>query len=305
MEPHHERWKARSADGALNASQRAYARGRARKSALPYMERLNDCERAGVVVKCACPGKRDVRWFTCRAHLVCRACRKRRGKQLRSKIHAALAARLDEAPRGHQLVMMTITLEHTGDVGDDRRELMDSWRRFRKAYHRRWGRFSFVATHEVTPGTDGAGHPHAHVVCVWPWGAPGDGSAGDWELLRKMWIAACPTARRVSFEASRTPKNAARYISKYVSKGVQTDDFSPQLRAIVLAGTYNTRWIFTSRAAWVPFQPCCQDCGTRVIRANHSWHGTCAPTPDSTPEWADPGWQQDRLPLDNPNAPIV
>ncbi len=301
MEPRRDRWKLRAKDAGLRHSQRTYAEARARALGRPYCARLAGCARAGVVVKCGCPRKREVRWYTCRSHVLCQHCRKKRSRTLRAKINAALEARLAEAPRDHQLVMMTITLAHSGDIGDDRSELMASWRRFRKAYHRRWGRFAFVATHEITPGDDGAGHAHAHVVCVWPRGVAHSGGEGDWAEVREMWLRACPRARRVSFVASRSPGRAARYIAKYVAKGVQTADFSPTLRAEVLAGTYNTRWIFTSRAAWVPFQPCCRDCGLPVIRAAYRWNGPAHPPPDRTPDWTEPIWEQQALGLLDPN----
>lgn len=273
MTSQRELWEGRARDPSRNASQLRYAFRRARRLNSPYSARLASCAKAGVVVKCACPGKRSVRWYSCRSHLVCRDCQRGRSKRMRAKIHAALEARIVEAPRGHQLVMMTISVAHTGDIGADRQSMMDGWRAFRKAYHRRWGRFVFVGTHEITPGDDQLGHPHAHVVCIWPVGRPGDGTAGDWQLLSEMWREACPESSRVSFSASRSAKNAARYVSKYVSKGVQTIDFSKEMRSRVLAGTYNTRWIFTSRAAWVPFQPCCRDCGEAVHRATFKFHG--------------------------------
>lgn len=295
MEPQKERWQARAGDSTITASQQRYAAARARRLSEPYANRMDGCARAGVPVSCGC--KRDVRWFTCRAHLLCKLCRKQRSKRLRAKIGAALEARIGESPPGNHLVMMTITLAHTGDIGDDRRELNASWKRFRKAYHRRWGSFPFIGTHEVTPGDDGLGHVHAHVVCVWPRGNAGDGGPGDWGVLREMWLAACPTARRVSFTASRNASRAARYISKYVSKGVQTSDFSPELRACVLAGTYNTRWVFTSRHAWVPFVPCCKDCGRSMTLSAFRWHGPSTAYEQPYPDWDDPGWRQEFLAL--------
>ena len=204
---------------------------------------------------------------------------------MRAKIAAALERAWQAAPAGYQLVMVTIGLPHDPDVGRVRKELAASWRRFRQANHRRWGEFFYVGTHELTAGTDGLGHPHAHVVCLWPIGRPDDGSQGDWKLQRELWLQAAPTSTRVNFEASKAPHKAARYISKYVSKGVQTQDFTPELRARVLAGTYNTRWIFSSVGAWVKFQPCCKRCGVSVTRVSLTWHGRCTSPPDSTPEW--------------------
>jgi hypothetical protein len=123
-------------------------------------------------------------------------------------------------------------------------------------------------------------------VCLWPRGAAGDGTQGDWELQRELWLQSCPSSARVDFSASNSVPRAARYVSKYVSKGVQTSAFSPELRARVLAGTYNTRWLFSSSGAWVRFRPCCKSCGVPVTvrTVRFSAPGTW-PIPDSTPEW--------------------
>jgi hypothetical protein len=284
MRPTHDRWAARAAEPGLTPTVRAYATGRARRTAAPYMERLEGCARAGVTVACGC--RTDVRWFTCRAHLLCPLCRKQRVRVLRAKIFAALDGAMSAAPRGYQLVMVTIGMPHADDVGAVRKELMASWRRYYKANHRRWGGFFYVGTHEITVGTDGLGHPHAHVVCLWPRGGPGDGTQGDWELQCKLWREAAPTSTRISFRASKNAAKAATYLSKYVSKGVQTSDFTPELRAKVLAGTYNTRWLFTSRKAWVFFEPFCRACGCKTERVRVGWHGRCAGNvPDGTPDW--------------------
>ncbi len=290
MRPTSERWAARAAEPDLTPTRRAYARARARATSRPYSARLDGCARSGVTVACggASTGivgcRPDVRWFTCRAHLLCRLCRKERARKLRAKVWSALDAAAARAPSTHHLVMVTIALPHAEDLGAVRRELMEAWRRFYQRNHERWGKFFYIGTHEITVGTDGLGHPHAHVVCLWPRGGPGDGTQGDWQLQRELWLDAAPTSTRISFSASNTPHRAARYLSKYVSKGVQTSDFSPVLRARVLAGTYNTRWLFTSRKAWVPFQPRCKCCGTPVRRVSVAWHEACAP-PDDTPEW--------------------
>lgn len=174
------------------------------------------------------------------------------------------------------VVLITISVRHTGDIGADRQALAEGWRRFYKAYHKQWGRFPYVGTHEITTGRDGLGHPHMHIVALWPrrkWG-PGAPGPVDEPDLRSMWRRACPQSEQINFQASRSVKHAARYVSKYVSKGIQTDDFTPELRARALAGTYGTRWLCSSVGFWIPFVPCCPGCGQSVQRvrltlANH------------------------------------
>jgi hypothetical protein len=177
---------------------------------------------------------------------------------MRAKIYAGLEAASSREP-GLMVVLITLTVRHTGDIAADREALARGWRRFYLAYRRRFGTFAYVGTHEITPGDDKLGHPHAHVVALWPF--------RDWGLLAELWRAACPESTRINFRASRNAKHAARYVSKYVSKGVQGADFSPELRARVLAGTYGTRWMMTSVRFWVPWEPKCSCCGESVRRA--------------------------------------
>ena len=40
----------------------------------------------------------------------------------------------------------------------------------------------------------------------------------------------------------------------------------------VLAGTYGSRWVFTSVRMWIPFRPLCPGCGQSVCRCRHSRH---------------------------------
>jgi hypothetical protein len=177
---------------------------------------------------------------------------------MRARIWSGLEAAA-AANRGAMVVLITITLRHSGDVAADRKALADGWRRFYLAYRRRFGAFPYVGTHEVTPGDDGLGHPHAHIVALWPW--------RDWGKLNALWRACCPQSEQINFRASRTVKYAARYVSKYVSKGVQEAAFTPELRARILAGTYGTRWVFSSVRFWAPFEPACRCCGEPVRRA--------------------------------------
>jgi hypothetical protein len=156
-------------------------------------------------------------------------------------------------------VLVTLTVRHSGDIAADRKALADGWRRFYKAYNRRFGAFPYVGTYELTAGTDGLGHIHIHIVALWPY--------RDWSLLSSLWRAGCPESSHINFKAGENLTRAAHYLSKYISKGVQTDDFSPELRARVLAGTYGTRWLMTSVRFWVPFEPVCPCCKQPVVRA--------------------------------------
>lgn len=277
MEPRRLRWEARAVDPSLTRQQRRYAFRRARRLRRPYVERLDGCARAGVLVKCACPGKRDVRWYACRQHVMCERCQRQRSKRMGARVRAGLENAHAQAPK-LMAVLITISVRHTGDIGADRASLARGWRRFYRAYHRRFGAFPYVGTHEITPGRDKLGHPHAHIVALWPF--------RDWSQLAELWRAACPESTRISFVASRSVRGAAKYVSKYISKGVQTDEFSPELRARILAGTYQTRWLMSSVRFWVPFVPVCRCCKQPVQRLvlRNPWHA-CDPWVD---RWRDP-----------------
>lgn len=291
MTPRWVYWRRRSADLDLTPSQRRYADARARRLDSPYTKRLDGCARSGVNVKCGCKGRRDTRWFTCRQHLVCERCQHERARRLGVRIRKGLEAAAAANPH-LMVVLITISVRHTGDIAADRKALARGWRRFYKAYHRRWGAFPYVGTHEITPGRDKLGHPHAHIVALWPhrrWGpnAPGPRDEDD---LATLWRAACPESTRINFEASRSVKGAARYVSKYISKGVQGAEFAPELRTRVVCGTYGTRWLMSSVGFWVPFVPCCPDCQQPIVRVilRDPWRRDAFPVdwcPDGT---ADP-----------------
>jgi hypothetical protein len=324
MKPVRDRWRRRAADAELNESQRTYALRRAESLRRPYYEREDACGDTGTEVKCGCwvdedpkastppaliplrmafnghrkKGMRDgmVRWHACRRHLTCPRCRAARSVKYGAKIRDALEVNLElgnahPARRGRRrpmhVVMMTIALRHTGDVDADRKELALCWRRFRDAYAHAFGRFAFVGVYEVTPGRDGLGHVHAHVLCLWPRGRAGDESGGDWVVLRQMWLdAARGQSERVNFKASERCGDAAGYVSKYVAKGISSSDFTPELSARVASATYNTRWVFTSRGFWLPFEGICRSCGCKVESVTFSFSRVEAPPSPAPPDWS-------------------
>lgn len=269
-------------------AQHDYAARRAARLAQPY-ER--ECEVRGLPVKCGCPKWRGVRWYECRQHLTCARCRIARAKRLGSRMAAALEHRLAESPKGYHIVMMTIALRHSGDVARDRVELALAWERYRKSFHARWGQFDYVGTFEVTPGRDGAGHVHAHMVCLWPWGYPGSGEAGDWSKERALWLAAAQgRSEVVFFKASENARDAAWYVSKYVAKGVTSSEFSPVLAAKVCGAMYGKRWLLSSEGFWLKTERVCPCCGERVRCATVTFEPIDAPPVDPGQRWRD--WRE-------------
>lgn len=266
MTPVRDRWHDRATDADLTPSQNAYADRRARRLERDYASRPESCERVAVPVRCGCPGRRAWRTYTCRQHLVCAVCQVKRAKKLRARIRAGVEAQEGKLRGRLHPVLVTLTVRHTGDIGADRRRLVAGWRRFYKALRRIVGPFPYVGTHELTKGDDNLGHPHAHLIVFWPW--------FDWKLVARLWKWAMDDAgaQPPDCQRARSVRGAAKYLGKYVSKGVNTDDFSPEMRARALAGTYGSRWLFSSVRFWIPFVPECPCCHQPVVRDTVSLH---------------------------------
>jgi hypothetical protein len=195
------------------------------------------------------------------------------GARMRAGLEAAIAAR-----PGEMIVLVTLTLRHSGDLEVDRKALAGGWRRLYKSLHDEYGKFPYVGVWEVTPGADGKGHLHMHVAVVWPW--------RDWSHVRALWLRACPESERITFVAGRRdgrrsdPKSVANYLGKYLSKGIETIDYTPELRTRIVAASYNTRWVFTSRRFWITFVPLCQRCLCCVKMAQYKFRGEPHHPPD-------------------------
>lgn len=281
MKPVRDRWQARAALDDLLPAQREYAVRRAESLGRSYASRVRTCGRHGADVKCGCEAVGVVssfRPYTCRQHLTCRTCLGQRVKKNAPRIREALEAAWKKAISGGfeqkmYLHLITLTVPHEGGPIAQREKLASGWRalykRMWKRWRRRWrawGAGAYVGTYEVTPGRDGLGHVHAHVVIIAPF--------MDYALLARWWCEATG-ASHLDLRPSgtdrkpvRSPRDAAHYVSKYVSKGVQADSFTPEMRADVCAAMYNQRQLFSSRKFWQPFDPVCRfcDCKVTVIR---------------------------------------
>lgn len=284
LEPVRERWRARELDEGLTAAQRNYAHARVQSLGKPYANRLQVCEQFGSTFACGCPGSKKKRWFTCRQHLMCPRCARRRGLTQKNRIRKSLldkfermkldrshlevadscdcaaVGELDCRGRGNgdtrpMAVMLTLTLRDTGDIAHDLSALERGWRAFYKRYHATFGRFPYVGVDEVTAGTKGIGHAHKHVVVLWPFRC--------WYMLQRWWRAACPESERINMRAAYSVRGAAKYLAKYTAKGVDTSEWTPQLRARVVCAYYNKKLVQTSEGFWLRFVPLCPKCGQR------------------------------------------
>ena len=104
-----------------------------------------------------------------------------------------------------------------------------------------------MMTIEVTPGSDAAGHVHAHVVMWLPW--------VDYRELAREWSRATDGSDQVDV-AGADARGAARYIAKYLSKGLGV--LPPRLAASWYEASYGRRRYSASRRWWQPRE--CPDC---------------------------------------------
>jgi hypothetical protein len=157
--------------------------------------------------------------------------------------------------------MLTLTMAHSGDVVADRRLFSKAWHRWRAWYRTTFGKnLSYAWTVEYTPGTDGKGHVHMHVVTMLPWVNLDD--------FRASWARATGGQGRRIHVATKTRgvKAAAKYLAKYATKGVFLLDVEHQARWI--RAQDGMRAMSTSRGFYVA-DPATARCA--VTRGPHEW----------------------------------
>jgi len=317
MEPVRARWFARAADPELPGNKREYAAKRHGAIGRSIARRVESCGSRGVTVACSCPDKPGrFRAFGCRQWFMCAQCRKQRGPRLGRRIREGIDARYREAAEAWpdtyegrpRLVLVTLTVRHSGDLAADRDAIARGWRAFYKRLHKRIGAWSYVGVWEVTP-SDG-GHVHAHVACVWPWlpwGEPQQTERMPWNI-RQLWLDSCPESERITFVADRkdgkpsTGASIGNYLGKYIAKGCETEWYTPTLRAEIAAAMYNKRSVFTSARFWEKFTPLCPCCEKPWKVAEHAFDGIPDDPPDPKPDWIpdeeDRIWRQRELAFD-------
>jgi hypothetical protein len=248
---------------------RAYAVARVARLTCDIAPRLDACGVESLPIACACGlvGAKK----TCRQWWLCGSCRAKRAPSLEHDIRKGLDAALsgEVAAWGAagglgmrpQLVLLTLTQKHTGDLSADQGALSDGWRKMYKRLHEDHGAFPYVGVWEVTKGTDGLGHVHMHVAVIWRY--------RDWSRVREQWLRACPTSQYLDIKAKRrdgkasSPGSVAKYLGKYLSKGADVGAFDPRLRAEVSAAFYNQRSVITSVYFWRRIEKCCAKCRER------------------------------------------
>ena len=249
---------------------RRYALGRVIGLDRRIESRVAACGSQEIPLACHCGPLIGVE--RCRQHWFCEVCQQLRAEKLRRKIGDGLRAALrdeidrwaDAGARGARphIRLLTLTTRHSGDLHADRTHIERKWRALYQAMHREWGRFPYVGVWEVTPGSDGAGHVHAHVAVIWGY--------RSYDRVHELYDE--PGRDHLDIAAPRRDgrqtngSGAAKYLAKYMSKGVQGDAFTPALRAEVAVAFYNAHSVFASTRFWKPEVNRCKCCRYPVRR---------------------------------------
>lgn len=228
----------------------AWASTRARSLTMPRRDLLATCGRRHRAVRCGC-GTASVP-VGCGLTSLCESCGRRRWRRESKRVRESLtvhvaAARADwrQRRRGRvpDVYLLTLTARHTGDLLADRARMARAWDALRDVGRAWWS--AYVATWEATPGVDGEGHCHLHVAAVSAW--------VPYDELRAAWSRALGEPARVHVSpprGRRASRNAASYVAKYVSKGVQLSEWTPEKAAELLASARGRRAVMTSRRFW-------------------------------------------------------
>ena len=196
--------------------------------------------------QCGC-GRRWVE-RRCRQKWSCDRCRKRWCRRQRARMWQAMGGRTDRA------YLVTPTVRHSGDPAADWAKLQEGWRVFRRWLARHLGASpDYVRLWEATGGDDNRGHVHAHLVVY--------ARRIDYAAAVAAWRRAMHDAGAViDFRVVKNPKQAVRYVSKYVSKGVDLASMSAETGGKLEAAAYGRRMVSTSRGFFAPYVSTCRRC---------------------------------------------
>lgn len=284
-------------------------------------ERVSACGTRTVALRCGCDDWTRVR-ARCQTRLVCPTCAKSYGRVMARRVRLSVSAHLEEQTAAWQargalpgmspsVYMITLTIPHEDEPGRAERLLDKAWRQMRRhAGRKHWTR-SCLAVREWTPGRDGRGHPHLHVVVVAQW--------LDYGHVRASWRRAAldvgagePRGRggiditRNSGGRKKAAKNAANYVAKYLTDAPGLYSVADWARlAAWMAGR---RLVLTSRGWWRDEPPRCPCCEQRFVFCNRVDGAWLAVGGQPNP-WAhrsvveyDPlsGWCRMRFDAENP-----
>lgn len=284
-------------------------------------ERVSACGTRTIALRCGCDEYTRVR-ARCGTRLVCPTCARAYAGTMARRVRLSVEAHLEEQTaqwrsRGAlpgaepSVYMVTLTVPHEDEPGAAERLLDRAWRQLRRHAGRgHWSR-SCLAVREWTPGRDGRGHPHMHVIVVARW--------LDYGHVRATWRRAAlevgagePRGRggvditRNSGGRKKAAKNAANYVAKYLTAAPDLNSVSDWARlAAWMAGR---RLVLASRGWWraaPPHCPCCEQRYLFCSRVDGAWlavGGSENPWAHRSVVEYDPlsGWCRMRFDAENP-----
>lgn len=274
-----------------------WAEHRARALALPRSDIAAACGQRWRQTICSC-GVREVK-VGCDQPQLCGRCRRRHSMKWRKKIVAGMDAALRQARaawdatphyrrRGMRpgIYLITLTAPHSGDLETDRKAMGRAVRKLQKhATAAGWWR-TYALTWEATAGSRGDGHMHAHLAVVSSWipytaKQASHYDADLWAPRRKgerakraarglweIWERCMPGAHVLDVQAPRRGGDgslaAGHYLAKYVTKGIDPEEFTGAKAGELLVAFRSRRKVSTSRGFWIPADTTCACCGEHV-----------------------------------------
>jgi len=291
---HRERARRARADG--DRTRQVWHEQRASALTEPYVSRRDGCgQRRHVRAWCASCGTVHHYAVGCGLGHWCEVCHSRRKKRTRKKLLEGIARAEREGryawsrgprrpytePRSN---LLTLTIRNTGDAVRDRETITQGWKRLRAWLAKRGlRRVPFVLAWEVTDGTAGVPHVHAHAAVVWPYIPTRE--------LGAAWVRATEGAAEMQGADLRpmSPAKASDYAAKYATKGcdpaiVSRETWVAWVRASATKRSWTTsRGLLTRDDAFKNRPPCCATVlgewgGTEIRRGPIPDAGSTLPT---------------------------
>src|SRR5262249_40933305 len=166
----------------------------------------------------------------------CDKCAKRFYSRVRKRALRAFGHAWNRRKKSSKyVILITLTVRHSGDVRADRRAIQAEWPRFRAWLHHRAGAPPYFFAWECTNGEDGKGHVHAHIVTIWPW-VDWDDAISEWKNLTRGRGSIHFSTKNPKSKRHYSVQDAAHYCAKYATKG------SSRLMAPIGAAWHASSW---------------------------------------------------------------
>lgn len=237
----------------------------------PFASRRDGCgQRRHVRAWCGRCGELHLFPVGCGLGHWCEVCSHRRKKRVRKKLLEGIARAEREAryawSRGPRIrgteprsSLLTLTVRDSGDAVRDRETITQGWKRLRAWLAKRGlRRIPFVLAWEVTDGTAGVPHVHAHAAVVWPYVPTRE--------LGAAWVRATEGAAEMQGAdlEPMSPAKASDYAAKYATKGcdpatVSRETWVAWVRASATKRSFTTSRGLTTREDLKNRPPCCAE----------------------------------------------